>query len=88
MFVEVRGSDDRVVLSRVYDSEARLLFTTSRPGDYQICMEPKGSEWWSGALLRVHLDIKMGKQAMGYETSRRTENIDNLQLRVRQLMKW
>jgi len=49
-------------------------------------MEPKGSEWWSGALLRVHLDIKMGKQAMGYETSRRTENIDNLQLRVRQLM--
>nr|XP_016923378.2 transmembrane emp24 domain-containing protein eca-like [Drosophila suzukii] len=86
MFVEVRGSNDLVVLSRVYDSEARLLFTTSRPGDYQICMEPKGSEWWSGTLLRVHLDIKMGKQAMGYETSRRTENLDNLQLRVRQLM--
>ncbi|KAH8346534.1 hypothetical protein KR084_002610 [Drosophila pseudotakahashii] len=86
MHVDIRDSDDRVVLSRVYDSEARLMFTTHWPGDHHICLEPKGSVWINGALLRVHLKIKVGEQTVDYANARRKQQLDNMQLRVLQLM--
>ncbi|XP_016953691.1 transmembrane emp24 domain-containing protein eca [Drosophila biarmipes] len=86
MQVEIRDSDAALILSRDYGPEARLKFTTSWPGDHKICLEPTGSEWFSGTLLRVHLDIKIGEKAVDYENLKRMEGLDNMQLRVRQLM--
>nr|XP_044250224.1 transmembrane emp24 domain-containing protein eca-like [Drosophila takahashii] len=85
MHVDIRDSDGKIVLSRVYDSEARLLFTTFWPGDHHICLQPKGSDWFTG-VLRVHLEIKVGEQTVDYANFRRKQQMDNLQLRVLQLM--
>uniref|UniRef100_B3P044 GG14805 n=2 Tax=Drosophila erecta TaxID=7220 RepID=B3P044_DROER len=85
MHVEVRDSMDKVVLSRVYKSEARLKFTTHWPGDHQICLQSNSSAWFEGALLRVHLDIETGERTVDYENVRRLYNLDSMQLRILQL---
>ncbi|XP_043653534.1 transmembrane emp24 domain-containing protein eca-like [Drosophila teissieri] len=86
MHVEVRDSMDKVVLSRVYKSEALLKFTTHWPGDHRICLQSNSSAWFEGALLRVHLDIETGERTVNYEHVRRLYNLDYMQLRILQLM--
>ncbi|EDW96234.2 uncharacterized protein Dyak_GE25008 [Drosophila yakuba] len=84
--VEVRDSTNKVVLSRVYKSEARLKFTTHWPGDHRICLQSNSSAWFEGALLRVHLDIETGERTVDYDNVRRVYNLDYMQLRILQLM--
>ncbi|XP_017119265.1 transmembrane emp24 domain-containing protein eca-like [Drosophila elegans] len=86
MHVEVRDSNEKVIISRVYGSEARLMFTTFWPGDHHICLQSNSSAWFEGALLRVHMEIKTGERTADYARIGRTEPLDYMQLRVRQLM--
>ncbi|XP_052836487.1 transmembrane emp24 domain-containing protein eca-like [Drosophila gunungcola] len=86
MHVEVRDSKNKVIISRVYGSEARLMFTTFWPGDHHICLQSNSSSWFEGALLRVHMEIKTGESTADYARIGRTEPLDYMQLRVRQLM--
>lgn len=53
MHVEVRDSNDRVVLSRVYSSEGMISFTSNVPGEHVICMYSNSTSWFSGSQLRV-----------------------------------
>ncbi|XP_017074728.2 transmembrane emp24 domain-containing protein eca-like [Drosophila eugracilis] len=86
MHVDIRDSDNKIILSRVYNSKACLKFTTYWPGDHRICLQTNSSAFFQGALVRVHLDIRAGDQTVDYETIRRHYNLDDMQLRVLQLM--
>nr|XP_044249369.1 transmembrane emp24 domain-containing protein eca-like [Drosophila takahashii] len=52
MHVEVRDSDDKIVLSRVYSSQGRISFTSHTPGEHVICMYSNSTAWFSGAQLQ------------------------------------
>lgn len=86
MHVEVRDSDDKVVLSRVYSSQGRISFTSHTPGEHIICMFSNSTAWFSGAQLRVHLDIQVGEHAIDYANVAQKEKLTELQLRIRQLL--
>ncbi|KAM7362037.1 transmembrane p24 trafficking protein eclair [Cochliomyia hominivorax] len=86
MHVEVRDSDDKIILSRVYSSEGRISFTSHTPGEHVICMYTNSTAWFSGALLRVHLDIQVGEHAIDYASVAQKEKLTELQLRIRQLL--
>ncbi|XP_017057200.1 transmembrane emp24 domain-containing protein eca-like [Drosophila ficusphila] len=86
MHMEVRDSDGKVLLSRVYGSEACVKFTTFWPGPHRICLKSNSTALFQGALLRVHLDIKKGDRAIDLAKIQREENLDNMQLRVLQLL--
>ncbi|XP_075146515.1 transmembrane p24 trafficking protein eclair [Haematobia irritans] len=86
MHVEVRDSDDKIILSRVYSSEGRISFTSHTPGEHVICMYSNSTSWFSGAQLRVHLDIQVGEHAIDYASVAQKEKLTELQLRIRQLL--
>lgn len=86
MHVEVRDSDDKVILSRVYSSTGRISFTSHTPGEHVICLYSNSTAWFSGAQLRVHLDIRVGEQAIDYASVAQKEKLTELQLRIRQLL--
>nr|QBH73339.1 glycoprotein 25l [Carausius morosus] len=86
MHVEVRDPDDKPVLSRVYSSEGRISFTSHVAGEHVICLYSNSSSWFSGAQLRVHLDIQVGEHAIDYAQVAQKEKLSELQLRVRQLL--
>ncbi|XP_016939679.1 transmembrane emp24 domain-containing protein eca [Drosophila suzukii] len=86
MHVEVRDSDDKIVLSRVYSSQGRISFTSHTPGEHVICMYSNSTAWFSGAQLRVHLDIQVGEHAIDYANVAQKEKLTELQLRIRQLL--
>ncbi|KAH8336561.1 hypothetical protein KR074_007430 [Drosophila pseudoananassae] len=86
MHVEVRDSDDKIVLSRVYSSQGRISFTSHTPGEHIICMYSNSTAWFSGAQLRVHLDIQVGEHAIDYANVAQKEKLTELQLRIRQLL--
>lgn len=86
MHVEVRDSDDKVILSRVYSSQGRISFTSHTPGEHVICMYSNSTAWFNGAQLRVHLDIQVGEHAIDYANVAQKEKLTELQLRIRQLL--
>ncbi|XP_064554865.1 5'-AMP-activated protein kinase subunit gamma-1-like [Drosophila montana] len=86
MHVEVRDSDDKVILSRVYSSQGRMSFTSHTPGEHVICMYSNSTAWFNGAQLRVHLDIQVGERAIDYANVAQKEELTNMELRIRQLL--
>ncbi|XP_055902023.1 transmembrane emp24 domain-containing protein eca [Eupeodes corollae] len=86
MHVEVRDSDDKMILSRVYSSEGRISFVSHTPGEHVICMYSNSTAWFSGSQLRVHLDIQVGEHAIDYANVAQKEKLTELQLRIRQLL--
>ncbi|VEN48534.1 unnamed protein product [Callosobruchus maculatus] len=86
MHVEVRDPDDKSILSRVYQAEGKILFTSHTPGEHGICMYSNSTAWFSGSQLRVHLDIQVGEHAINYGEVVQKEKLTELQLRVRQLL--
>merc|ERR1712007_79113 len=86
MHVEVKDPDDKVVLSRVYNSEGRFTFTSHTPGEHVICLYSNSTKWFSGSQLRVHLDIHVGEQTIDYQSVAQKEKLTELQLRVRQFL--
>ncbi|VDM72682.1 unnamed protein product [Strongylus vulgaris] len=57
----------QVVLSKLYTSEGKFTFTSHLPGEHVICLYSNSSAWFSGAQLRVHLDIQAGEHAQDYQ---------------------
>lgn len=51
MHVEIKDSDDKPILSRVYSSEGRISFTSHTPGEHVICLYSNSSAWFSGTQL-------------------------------------
>lgn len=86
MHVEVRDSEEKVILSRVYSAEGRISFTSHTPGEHTICMYSNSTAWFSGSQLRVHLDIQVGEHAIDYANVAQKEKLTELQLRIRQLL--
>lgn len=86
MHVEVRDPDDKTILSRVYNAEGNIRFTSHTPGEHVICMYSNSTAWFSGSQLRVHLDIQVGEHAVNYGEVVQKEKLSSLQLRVRQLL--
>uniref|UniRef100_A0A6M2DX85 Putative emp24/gp25l/p24 family of membrane trafficking n=1 Tax=Xenopsylla cheopis TaxID=163159 RepID=A0A6M2DX85_XENCH len=85
MHVEVRDTDDKTILSRVYSAEGRISFTSHTPGEHVICLYSNSTSWFSGSQLRVHLDIQVGEHTIDYANVAQREKLTELQLRIRQL---
>ncbi|PAV72458.1 hypothetical protein WR25_04853 [Diploscapter pachys] len=86
MHVEVKDPDDKVILSKLYTAEGRFTFTSHTPGEHLICLYSNSSAWFSGAQLRVHLDIQAGEHTQDYQQIASKDKLNELQLRVRQLL--
>ena len=86
MHVEVKDPEEKVILSKLYTSEGMVTFTSHTPGEHLICLYSNSSAWFNGAQLRVHLDIQVGEHAQDYEQVAAKEKLNELQLRIRQLL--
>ncbi|KAF0307441.1 Transmembrane emp24 domain-containing protein eca [Amphibalanus amphitrite] len=86
MHVDVRDPEDKPILSAVYSAEGTFTFTSHTPGEHVICLYSNSTKWFAGSLLRVHLDISVGDQAVDYAVVAKREKLTELQLRVRQLL--
>jgi len=86
MHTEIKDPDDKIILSRVYNAEGRISFTSHTPGEHVICLYSNSSAWFSGSQLRVHLDIQVGEHAIDYANVAQKEKMTELQLRIRQLL--
>ncbi|KAK6108907.1 Glycoprotein 25L2 precursor, putative [Brugia malayi] len=86
MHVEVKDPEDKVILSKLYTSEGRFTFTSHSPGEHFICLYSNSTSWFSGAQLRVYLDIQTGEHTQDYEQVAAKDKLNELQLRVRQLL--
>jgi len=86
MHVEVKDPEDKVILSKLYTSEGRFTFTSHTPGEHVICLYSNSTAWFSGAQLRVHLDIQAGEHAQDYQQVAAKDKLNELQLRIRQLL--
>lgn len=86
MHVEIRNPDGRMMLSRHYAAEGRFTFTTHDSGEHSICIGTNTTRWFGGNRLRVHLDISIGDHAVDYAQIAAKEKLNELQLRVRQLL--
>jgi len=86
MHVEAKDPDEKVILSKLYTSEGMFTFTSHSPGEHMICLYSNSSAWFSGAQLRVHLDIQVGEHTQDYQQIATKDKLNELQLRVRQLM--
>ncbi|KAH8254997.1 hypothetical protein KR032_000160 [Drosophila birchii] len=86
MHWEVRDSDGRIVLSRTYNSEGRLYFTTHWPGEhYSLCLKSNSTAFFEGSQFRVHLDIRAGERTMDSGSVTQRMKLDQMQLKIRQL---
>ncbi|CDW58642.1 EMP24 GP25L domain containing protein [Trichuris trichiura] len=86
MHVEVTDPDSQVVLSRLYASEGKITFTSSKPGEHTICLFSNTSHWISGTMLRVDLNLQVGDHAQDYAEIAVKERLNDLELRIRQLI--
>ncbi|VDO07143.1 unnamed protein product [Rodentolepis nana] len=83
--VEIKDPEGNVVLSRVYSSEGKFFYTSLAPGDHSICLSTRGSSW-SKTLLRVSLDIGIGGHGTDYKEVASKEKLNDIELRIRQLL--
>ncbi|VDN02383.1 unnamed protein product [Thelazia callipaeda] len=84
--VEVKDPDDKMILSKLYTSQGRFTFTSHSPGEHFICLYSNSTAWFSGAQLRVFFDILVGEHAQDYEQVAAKDKLNELQLRIRQLL--
>jgi len=56
-----------MILSKLYTNEGIFTFTSHSPGEHLICLYSNTTAWFSGAQLRVHLDIQVGEHAQDYQ---------------------
>ncbi|CDW57375.1 EMP24 GP25L domain containing protein [Trichuris trichiura] len=86
MHVEVTDPDGHVMLSRLYTNEGRVTFTSSKPGEHVICLFSNSTRWVSGTMLRVDFNVQVGDHAQDYAKIAVKERLNDLQLRIRQLI--
>ncbi|GMT08360.1 hypothetical protein PENTCL1PPCAC_30534 [Pristionchus entomophagus] len=83
---KLKDPEEKVILSKLYLSEGRFTFTSHTPGEHTICLYSNSSSWFSGAQLRVHLDIQAGEHTQDYVQIAQKDKLNELQLRIRQLL--
>uniref|UniRef100_A0A5K3F2L2 GOLD domain-containing protein n=1 Tax=Mesocestoides corti TaxID=53468 RepID=A0A5K3F2L2_MESCO len=83
--VEIKDPDGKVILSRMYSSEGRFVITSQTAGEHSICLSSSASSW-SKNLLRVALDIAVGDHAVNYKEIASKEKLNDIELRIRQLL--
>ncbi|KAI1730093.1 hypothetical protein Ddc_02772 [Ditylenchus destructor] len=86
MHVEAKDPEEKVILSKLYTSEGMFTFTSHTPGEHLICLYSNSTAWFNGAQLRVHLDIQVGEHAQDYQQVAAKDKLNELQLRIRQLL--
>ncbi|OAF64907.1 Transmembrane emp24 domain-containing protein 9 [Intoshia linei] len=76
-----------VKLRTTYTSKGKFAFTTETNGEHVIYISAihKDSEWYSNEQLKVHLDILVGDHAIDYEQVVNSDNLNDIELRIRQL---
>lgn len=70
----------------MYASEGRFVVTSQTAGDYRICLSSNSTAWIKKHILRVSLDIAVGDHALNYKEIASKEKLNDIQLRVRQLL--
>eukprot|EP00124_Ichthyophonus_hoferi_P005612 Ihof_evm1s862 gene=Ihof_evmTU1s862 len=86
MHVIVKNPDEEEIMNKVYrDSPGRFAFTSIVPGEHRICIGTDAA-WFGNENLRIHLDIAMGEGTNDYDEIRRNDKLDDLQLRIRQVL--
>ncbi|XP_059202863.1 transmembrane emp24 domain-containing protein 9-like isoform X2 [Centropristis striata] len=84
--VKAKDPDDELVLSRSHVSDGRFIFTSQKAGRHVICLQSDSQRPLpAGAMLRVHLEIRVGEQTNNYTSIATVDKLTELQLRVRQL---
>ncbi|KAL7060602.1 hypothetical protein AAHC03_010061 [Spirometra sp. Aus1] len=84
--VTVYDPESNVMMSRMYASEGRFTFTSQIPGDHKICLSSNSSSWVGKQILRVSLELAVGDHALNYKEIATREKLNDIQLRVRQLL--
>ncbi|ESO09551.1 hypothetical protein HELRODRAFT_109739 [Helobdella robusta] len=86
MHVEVLDPEDRPIMSRTYSTEGKFSFNSHSPGEHIICLHSNSTAWFGGAKLKVFLSISVGEAATDYKEVAKKEKLNELQLRVLQLV--
>ncbi|KAL1243252.1 Transmembrane emp24 domain-containing protein eca [Trichinella nelsoni] len=86
MHVEVSDPSGHIVLSKLYSTEGKFTFTSSTPGEHVICLFSNSTRWTSGMTLRVDFNIQVGDHAQNYVEIATKERLNDLQIRIRQLL--
>ncbi|KAH8294833.1 hypothetical protein KR018_003506 [Drosophila ironensis] len=81
IYVEVRDSDDKMLVTRDCGNEGEIRFTALHQGEHEICFHTN-----SNSTLRLHLDIRVGAKAIDYKEILQKNRMDEMGLRVRQLL--
>ncbi|XP_064630454.1 transmembrane emp24 domain-containing protein 9-like isoform X1 [Lineus longissimus] len=84
--VDVKDPEEKTLLSRTYAAEGRFTFTSHSSGEHTVCLHSNSSAWFGGGQLRVHLDVQVGEHANDYQQIAAKDKLNELQLRVRQLL--
>uniref|UniRef100_A0A1B0BYP7 GOLD domain-containing protein n=1 Tax=Glossina palpalis gambiensis TaxID=67801 RepID=A0A1B0BYP7_9MUSC len=79
-------AEHNILLDMTENLGGTYFFYVSYPGEHVICMYSNSTAWFSGAQLRVHLDMQVGKHAIDYASVAQREKLNELQLRIRQLL--
>eukprot|EP00123_Amoebidium_parasiticum_P012026 comp21069_c0_seq1/m.28370 comp21069_c0_seq1/g.28370 ORF comp21069_c0_seq1/g.28370 comp21069_c0_seq1/m.28370 type:complete len:213 (-) comp21069_c0_seq1:156-794(-) len=84
--ITIKNPEGEEIMDKTYkDSPGRFAFTSAVPGEHVICLSTE-SVWFGGKDLRIHLDLAMGESSNDYDEIRKRDKLDDLQLRVRQLL--
>jgi len=86
MHVEISDPEKKIILSKLYTAEGKFTFTSNLPGEHIICLYSNSTAWFTGAQLRIHLDIQAGEHAQDYAQVAAKDKLNELQLRIRQLL--
>lgn len=86
IYVTISDPDDKPFHSRKYSAEGQFVFTSHKSGEYRICVSSDSSTWSGNKHLRVYLDIWTGDHAVSYSEVANRDKLNELQLRVRQLL--
>jgi len=86
MHVEAKDPEDKVLMSRTYETEGRFTFTSYTAGEHVVCLHSNSTAWFGGAQLRVHLNMETGEHTNDYQEIAVKDKLTEIQLRIRQLL--
>lgn len=81
----------------MYSQEGRFVITSQTAGEYSICLSSSSSDWTKSLLVifnllpnarlqRVTLDIAVGDHALNFKEIASKEELNELELHIRQLL--
>ncbi|KNC84650.1 hypothetical protein SARC_03141 [Sphaeroforma arctica JP610] len=85
--VRIQNPDGEKIMDKVVqNSPEKFAFTTVVPGEHYVCLSADAGWIGRGAAIKVYFDVVMGEGANDYDEIRRKDKLDDIQLRVRQLL--